>query len=90
MFATRLAWRLLRNSAALLLLIMLLASSASPAQNVKGGKAKLPAFIPAGYDDYQNMLDQLGIKKIRRDAMGKARTLPTRPPLIRTRRPCRT
>jgi hypothetical protein len=27
---------------------------------------KLPDFIPAGYDDYQNMLDQLGIKKMRK------------------------
>src|SRR5205823_8256981 len=27
---------------------------------------KLPDFIPAGYDDYQNMLDQLGIKKARK------------------------
>jgi hypothetical protein len=25
-----------------------------------------PDFIPADYDDYQNMLDQLGIKKVRR------------------------
>jgi hypothetical protein len=36
-------------------------------------KAKRPDFIPAGYDDYQNMLDQLGIKKMRpgRDARVK-------------------
>jgi hypothetical protein len=29
------------------------------------GPGKLPDFIPAGYDDYKNMLDQLGIKKVR-------------------------
>jgi hypothetical protein len=38
----------------------------SPAQDVKGGKGKQPDFIPAGYDDYQNMLDRLGIKKMRK------------------------
>ena len=49
-----------------LLVIMLLASAPSSAQDFKGGKGKQPDFIPAGYDDYQNMLDQLGIKKMRR------------------------
>ena len=39
----------------------------------KSNTTKQPAFIPAGYDDYQNMLDQLGIKKVRpgRNARGK-------------------
>jgi hypothetical protein len=39
-----------------------------PAQDVKGGggKDKPPDFIPAGYNDYQDMLTQLGIKKTRR------------------------
>ena len=47
----------------LLLVVVLLTTAPSSAQ-VKGqGKAKQPDFIPAGYDDYQNMLDQLGIKK---------------------------
>jgi acetyl esterase/lipase len=32
----------------------------------EGGKGKQPVTIPADYDDYQNMLDQLGIKKMRR------------------------
>jgi hypothetical protein len=32
----------------------------TPAQDVKQ-----PDFIPAGYDDYQNMLDQLGITRMR-------------------------
>src|SRR5262249_53056264 len=51
--------------------VVLLASTAfaftpSSAQDFKGGKGKRPDFIPADYDDYQNMLDQLGIKKMRR------------------------
>ena len=43
------------------------------AQDVKDGKGKRPDFIPADYDDYQNMLDQLGIQKVRkgRDARVK-------------------
>jgi hypothetical protein len=49
------------------LAVGLLASTLCPAQDVKGrGKGKRPDFIPAGYDDYQNMLTQLGIKKMRR------------------------
>src|SRR5262245_19992873 len=47
-----------------LLAVVLLALAPSSAQDVKGGKGKQPDFIPAGYDDYQNMLDQLGIKKM--------------------------
>jgi hypothetical protein len=35
-------------------------------QDAKAGKGKQPDFISAGYEDYQNMLDQLGIKKMRR------------------------
>jgi hypothetical protein len=61
-------------TAAALLAVGLLASASLPAQGVKGaGKGKQPDFIPAGYDDYQNMLDQLGIKKMRkgRDARVK-------------------
>jgi hypothetical protein len=46
---------------------VLFVSASSPAQEVKrADKNKQPDFIPAGYDDYQNMLDQLGIKKMRR------------------------
>jgi hypothetical protein len=58
----------------MLLAVVLFASASSSAQNQKGGsQSKQPDFIPAGYDDYQNMLDQLGIKKMRkgRDARGK-------------------
>jgi len=48
-----------------LLVLILFASGPSSGQNTKVGKGKQPDFIPAGYDDYQNMLDQLGIKKMR-------------------------
>src|SRR4051794_13310872 len=50
----------------------LLASAAEPAQ-VPKGQAKLPDFIPADYDDYQNMLDRLGIKKVRRGRDSKVK-----------------
>src|SRR6266536_1174534 len=45
----------------------------SSAQDVKAGQGKQPDSLPAKYDDYQNMLDQLGIKKMRkgRDARVK-------------------
>jgi hypothetical protein len=70
MLKSRLAGRVLPASVAVLLAVGLLAST--PAQDFKG-KGKRPDFIPAGYDDYQNMLDQLGIKKVRkgRDARVK-------------------
>jgi hypothetical protein len=49
------------------LLVVLFASAPSSGQGVKGaGKGTQPDFIPAGYDDYQNMLDQLGIKQMRK------------------------
>jgi hypothetical protein len=47
-----------------LLAIVLFAMAPTPADQARG-QGKQPDFIPAGYDDYQNMLDQLGIKKIR-------------------------
>ena len=57
-----------------LLAIVLFASASPCAQDVKGGgKGKQPDFIPAGYDDYQNMLDQLGIKKMRRGRDSKVK-----------------
>ncbi len=53
--------------AALVLAVALLAPASLSGQGFKGpGKTKLPDFIPAGYDDYQNMLDQLGITKVRK------------------------
>jgi hypothetical protein len=73
MFKNQFARCVLRAPVAVLS-IALLVSSTQPAQNSKGpGKGKQPDFIPAGYDDYQNMLDQLGIKKMRkgRDARVK-------------------
>ncbi len=54
---------------ALLLAALVLVPSPSAGQ----GKAKQPDFIPAGYDDYQNMLDQLGIKKMRKGRDGKGK-----------------
>jgi hypothetical protein len=50
-----------------LLAAVLFVSASSPAQNPKGGdKGKQPEYIPAGYDEYKNMLTQLGITKMRR------------------------
>jgi len=73
MLADRLARRASRWSAAGLLAVVLFASAPSSAQDGKGAaKAKRPDFIPAGYDDYQNMLDRLGIKKMRRGRDGRA------------------
>ena len=66
MFAIRSARWVLGPSAAGLLVVLLFASGLSFGQDGKAGKAKQPDFIPAGYDDYQNMLDQLGIKKMRK------------------------
>jgi hypothetical protein len=59
--------RLLRAAAAVPLALVLLAPGPS------AGQGKQPDFIPPGYDDYQNMLDQLGIKAMRkgRDARVK-------------------
>lgn len=56
-----------------LLVVVLLACGPASGQDAKAGKGKQPEFIPSGYDDYQNMLDQLGIKKMRkgRDGRGK-------------------
>jgi hypothetical protein len=63
MLATRLA----------LLTAVLLIISPSSAQDAKAGKGKQPDFIPGGYDDYQNMLDHLGIKKMRKGRDAKAK-----------------
>jgi hypothetical protein len=50
----------------LLIAAVLFAGTSAPAQDKGGGKGKQPDFIPAGYDDYQTMLDKLGIKTIRK------------------------
>jgi hypothetical protein len=56
-----------------LLAVLLFASAPSSAQDAKAGKGKQPDFIPADYDDYQNMLDRLGIKKMRRGRDSKVK-----------------
>src|SRR5215468_3973848 len=67
MLKSRFAKCVLWPPVAVLFLAVLFASPSSFGQDIKGGgKGKQPDFIPAGYDDYQNMLDQLGIKKMRR------------------------
>src|SRR5215510_14710569 len=67
MLKSRFARRVLPVPVAALLAAGLLAFASASAQDKKGtGQAKQPDFIPAGYDDYQNMLDRLGIKKMRR------------------------
>jgi hypothetical protein len=53
-----------------LLAVVVFVCPSTSAQD-KGGKGKQPDFIPAGYDDYQNMLDQLGIKKMRKGRSAK-------------------
>ena len=71
MFAHQLSRCVLQLTAtALLLAVVLFASGPSSAQV---GKGKQPDFIPAGYDDYQNMLDQLGIKKTRKGRDSKVK-----------------
>jgi hypothetical protein len=69
MLKSRFAGPVLRAAAAVLLALVLLA----PLPSFGQGTSRQPDFIPAGYDDYQNMLDQLGIKKVRkgRDAREK-------------------
>src|SRR3984893_2652675 len=57
----------------LLLTVVLFVCPSSSAQDTKAGKGKQPDFIPAGYDDYQNMLDQLGIKKTRKGRDSKVK-----------------
>src|SRR6516165_10355787 len=66
MFASRWARCIRRVFAAGLLAVVLYASGPSTGQDVKAGKGQQIDFIPSGYDDYQNMVDQLGIKKMRR------------------------
>src|SRR3984893_14190509 len=57
----------------LLLTVVVFVCPSSSAQDGKAGKGKQPDFIPAGYDDFQNMLDQLGIKKMRKGRDGKVK-----------------
>jgi hypothetical protein len=72
MWKSRFSGRVLAAPLAGLLAVGLFALA--PAQNFRGrGKPKRPDFIPADYDDYQNMLDQLGIKKMRRGRDGRGK-----------------
>src|SRR5438128_8750959 len=73
MFENQLARRILRLAVAAVLLAGALSASVPSFGQVKGGGKKQPDFIPAGYDDYQNMLDQLGIKKMRRGRDAKVK-----------------
>jgi len=66
MFASRSARWVLGPRVAGLLAVVLFGHGPSLGQDAAKGKGKQPDFIPAGYDDFQNMLDQLGIKKMRR------------------------
>src|SRR5213592_2562361 len=65
-------WNRAPQAAALLILI-LLGSAPLLAQDANAAKSNQPDFIPAGYDDYQNMLDQLGIKKMRKGRDAKVK-----------------
>jgi hypothetical protein len=73
MDAIRLARWVLGLPVAGLFAVVFLASRPAAGQDVRTATGGQPSFIPAGYDDYQNMLDQLGIKKMRkgRDARVK-------------------
>lgn len=63
-----------RKLGLLLCTAQLLVCSVASAQAFKAQpKEARPDFIPAGYDDYQAMLDQLGIKKTRPGRDGRAK-----------------
>jgi hypothetical protein len=67
MSASRFPRCLLRAPAAGVLAAVLLGCASLSAQDGKGGASSKQAdFIPAGYDDYQTMLTQLGITRMRR------------------------
>jgi hypothetical protein len=72
MLKGRLATCVLR-AVAVLVASGLLACAATSAQDVKGSKGKQPGFIPADYDDYRNLLDRLGIKKVRKGRDAKVK-----------------
>src|SRR5262245_45840458 len=66
-FAGRVVW-----SIVVLLLVVGAFAGAASAQGFGGRReAPLPDFIPKGYDDFQDMLDQLGIKQVRRGRDGR-------------------
>jgi hypothetical protein len=74
MSKSRWAGRVLQAPVTVLCAVGLLVLAASPATDGKAAaQTKQPDFIQPGYDDYQNMLDQLGIKKMRRGRDGKGK-----------------
>ena len=74
MFTNQLVRRVVQFGVAALFVGVALSATAPASGQFKGGdKGKLPDFTPAGYDDYQHMLDQLGIKKMRRGRDGKGK-----------------
>ena len=74
MFENPFARSVVKATALTLLLGVVLSAPVPSCGQFKGGaKGKQPDFIPAGYDDYQNMLDQLGIKKMRRGRDAKVK-----------------
>jgi hypothetical protein len=73
MLMSRFAGSVRRAPVAVLLAVGLLAFTSHPGQVVKGGgRGKQPDFIPSGYNDYQNMLTRLGIKKVRKGRDARA------------------
>lgn len=67
---------MLRSSVGWLAAVVLVCGgSFAHAQGFVGGRgAARPAFIPEGYDDHQNMMDQLGIKSLRPGKSGNNQT----------------
>jgi hypothetical protein len=69
MWKSRFVGCVLRAAAAVLLALVL----SPPGPALGQDKGKQPDFVPSGYDDYQNMLDQLGITKMRRGRDARAK-----------------
>jgi hypothetical protein len=66
MFQSGCTGGVLRALGAVLLAVGLFASASRSAHGQGANQGKQPDFIPAGYNDYQDMLDRLGIKQIRK------------------------
>src|SRR4051812_8787459 len=67
---------MIRTSLSRWCLLMFVISTAAVAQGQPGGArgGPRPEFIPEGYDDHQNMMDQLGIKALRPGKSGSNQT----------------
>jgi len=90
MFAIRSARWVLGPRVAGLLAVVLFGHGPSLGQDAAKGKGKQPDFIPAGYDDFQNMLDQLGIKKMRKGRDARVKDTSDEATANPTRRACPT